>query len=107
MEQYSISLPDKLRTYCEHVAIQVGRTIDHGRALMTGGGVLNKFLLNRITAHAKGFLHIPETPLIHYKEALIFALLGTLYFTSQVNCLSSVTGAEADSIGGALYKAVK
>jgi anhydro-N-acetylmuramic acid kinase len=107
MEQHPISLPDKLRTYCEHAAIQVGRTIDHGRALVTGGGALNKFLLHRITAHAKGFLHIPKTSLTHYKEALIFALLGTLYYTNQVNCLASATGARVDNIGGALYKAAQ
>ncbi|MDR0738524.1 MAG: anhydro-N-acetylmuramic acid kinase [Prevotellaceae bacterium] len=104
MEQYSIPLADKLRTYCEHAAVQIGRTIGNGRVLVTGGGTFNKFLLNRIAAHTKGFLHVPETLLIHYKEALIFALLGTLYFTNQVNCLASVTGAQADSIGGALYK---
>jgi anhydro-N-acetylmuramic acid kinase len=105
MEHYSIPLADKLRTYCEHAAMQIGKTIAHGRVLVTGGGTFNKFLLDRIAAHARGFLHVPETSLIHYKEALIFALLGTLYFTNQVNCLSSVTGAAADSIGGALYKA--
>lgn len=104
MERYSMPLADKLRTYCEHAAMQIGRTIDHGRVLVTGGGTFNKFLLDRIAAHTKGFLHVPETSLIHYKEALIFALLGTLYYTNQVNCLSSVTGAQADSLGGALYK---
>jgi anhydro-N-acetylmuramic acid kinase len=104
MEQYAIPLDDKLRTYCEHAATQIGRALTHGRVLVTGGGAFNKFLLGRIAAHTKTFLHVPETQLIHYKEALIFALLGTLYFTNQVNCLASVTGARADSIGGALYK---
>jgi anhydro-N-acetylmuramic acid kinase len=104
MEQYAIPLADKLRTYCEHAATQIGRTLEHGRVLVTGGGAFNKFLLGRIAAHTKSTLHIPETTLIHYKEALIFALLGTLYFTNQVNCLSSATGARVDSIGGALYK---
>jgi anhydro-N-acetylmuramic acid kinase len=104
MAQYQLTLPDTLRTCCEHVAMQIGRTIDRGRVLVTGGGTFNKFLLDRIAAHTKGFLHLPETSLIHYKEALVFALLGTLYFTNQVNCLSSVTGARVNSIGGALYK---
>jgi anhydro-N-acetylmuramic acid kinase len=104
MEQHALPLADKLRTYCEHVAIQTGKAASHGRVLVTGGGAFNKFLMERIAAHTKAFLHMSETPLIHYKEALIFALLGTLYFTNQVNCLSSVTGAEANSIGGALYK---
>ena len=104
MERASMPLADKLRTYCEHAATQIGRTLEHGRVLVTGGGAFNKFLLGRIATHTKSFLHVPETQLIHYKEALIFALLGTLYFTNQVNCLSSVTGARANSIGGALYK---
>jgi anhydro-N-acetylmuramic acid kinase len=104
MEQYDIPLADKLRTYCEHAATQTGRALELGRVLVTGGGAFNKFLLGRIAAHTKSFLHVPETQLIHYKEALIFALLGALYLTNQVNCLSSVTGARADSTGGALYK---
>jgi anhydro-N-acetylmuramic acid kinase len=104
MEQHALPLADKLRTYCEHAAIQISKAATHGRVLVTGGGVFNKFLFERIAAHTEAFLHVPETPLIQYKEALIFALLGTLYFTNQVNCLSSVTGASRNSIGGALYK---
>jgi anhydro-N-acetylmuramic acid kinase len=104
MEQYTLPLADKLRTYCEHAAMQTGKALERGRVLVTGGGAFNKFLFSRIAAHTKAALHLPETQLIHYKEALVFAFLGTLYFTNQVNCLSSVTGARVDNIGGALYK---
>ncbi len=38
-------------------------------------------------------------------SALIFAFLGFLYVTDIPNCMSSVTGARYNSIGGALYKA--
>jgi anhydro-N-acetylmuramic acid kinase len=104
IEQYPVLLADKLRTYCEHVAIQIGRIANHGAVLVTGGGTHHEFLLNRIAEHTKSALQIPETRLINYKEALIFAFLGVLYLTNQCNCLSSVTGAKTDVIGGALYK---
>jgi anhydro-N-acetylmuramic acid kinase len=105
MARYTLSPAGALRTFCEHAAMQIGATLRGGRVLVTGGGALNKFLLERIAAHTGAFLHLPETSLIHYKEALLFAMLGALYLTNQVNSLSSVTGAAADSIGGALYKA--
>ncbi|NMB37112.1 MAG: anhydro-N-acetylmuramic acid kinase, partial [Bacteroidales bacterium] len=47
---------------------------------------------------------IPDPIIIEYKEALIFALLGALYMADQPSCLSSVTGASRDNIGGMLFK---
>ncbi|MDR3236353.1 MAG: anhydro-N-acetylmuramic acid kinase [Prevotellaceae bacterium] len=98
------SLADKLRTYCEHAARQIGKAAGGGTVLVTGGGAHHSFLMERIAAHAKGALHVPDACLVDYKEALIFAFLGVLYYINQPNCLASVTGAEVDSIGGAMYK---
>jgi anhydro-N-acetylmuramic acid kinase len=104
MEQYTIPVADKLRTYCEHVAIQTGKMAGKGKMLVTGGGVFNTFLLNRMKIHTQATIHIPETRIVNYKEAIIFALLGVLYCSGQINCLSSVTGAKTDNTGGALYR---
>ena len=50
---------------------------------------------------------VPDTLTVKFKEALIFAFLGALYIADQPNCMSSVTGAAYDCIGGAMYKARK
>ena len=45
-----------------------------------------------------------EPAIVEYKEALIFAFLGVLYMLDRPSCLSSVTGAARDNIGGMLFK---
>jgi anhydro-N-acetylmuramic acid kinase len=40
---------------------------------------------------------------VKYKEALIMGLVGVLRWRQEYNVLSSVTGAERDSIGGAVW----
>jgi anhydro-N-acetylmuramic acid kinase len=98
------SIADCLRTCCEWIAIQVAEAMpNEGKVLMTGGGVKNKFLLACIQAHLKARVVVPHETLIDFKEALIFAFLGMLRVREQVNCLSSVTGAQNNSICGTIY----
>jgi len=97
---------DQLATFCEHIAIQVGKntgTNGADRLLVTGGGALNTYLVERIRHHAAPEVLIPDILTIQFKEALIFAFLGLLRWRGEVNCLSSVTGASRDNIGGAIY----
>lgn len=106
IDSYQLSMEDKLCTFCEHVAIQISKHIKGGRVLLTGGGAFNKFLVERMQANAPQCLyHIPDKQTINFKEALIFAFLGALYVADMPNCMSSVTGAKYNCIGGALYKA--
>lgn len=106
IDSYDITLNDKLSTFCEHVAVQLGRNITGGKVLLTGGGAFNKYLVERMTANAPQCeYHIPDNQTVNFKEALIFAFLGALFVYDIPNCLSSVTGARYDCIGGALYKA--
>jgi anhydro-N-acetylmuramic acid kinase len=69
--------------------------------LITGGGAKNDFLSGLISRMAPltAFSSLMKT-LVDYKEAIIFALLGVLRISNQVNCLSSVTGARHDNSGG-------
>lgn len=106
IDSYDLSMEDKLCTFCEHVAMQITRHIKGGKVLLTGGGALNKFLVERMQVNAPQCVyHIPDKQTINFKEALIFAFLGALYVADMPNCMSSVTGAVYNCIGGALYKA--
>jgi anhydro-N-acetylmuramic acid kinase len=101
------STNDLLATFCEHIAIQIAASAvagDRGsKLLLTGGGAWNEFLTERIRAHAAPEIIIPDANTVNYKEALIFAFLGTLRWRNEANCLMSVTGAARDSSGGAIY----
>lgn len=108
IDSFNIALPDKLATFCEHVAIKIGAEIIGGKVLVTGGGAFNKYLIERMRVNAPQCEYvIPDALTINFKEALIFAFLGALYSSDMPNCMSSVTGAKYDCIGGALYKAGK
>jgi anhydro-N-acetylmuramic acid kinase len=111
------SVADALRTYVEHIVIQIQLSIArwqsinnfqtrNGQLLVTGGGAFNDFMIERLREQLKE-LHIevivPDEKLIQYKEALIMAFMGVLRWRQEYNVLSSVTGAARDSIGGALW----
>ena len=50
---------------------------------------------------------LPSPEVIQFKEALLMALMGLMRIENIPNCLSSVTGATHDSIGGAIYQGIK
>ncbi len=103
IETNSIKPDDLLRTFVEHICIQIaGATsyLPQGKVLTTGGGVFNTFLISRLQQLCKHEIVIPSQRLIKFKEALIFALLGYLKNLNRTNALASVTGATIDSITG-------
>lgn len=105
-EQYEIEPNDLLCTFCEHVAVQIARTLEtknSGKLLITGGGAYNDFLIERIRELVPLDIVIPEKRIIEFKEALIFAFLGVLRMRGEINSLRSVTGARENSSGGAVY----
>lgn len=99
LQSYSISYEDKIATYTEHMAVQIGKNIK-GDTLITGGGTFNTFLVERIRSHTNYTLIIPDKLTIEYKEALIFAFLGLRRMRKEINCLKEVTGAIKDSCSG-------
>jgi anhydro-N-acetylmuramic acid kinase len=93
-----------LRTFVEHVAVQISNIIkENNSVLVTGGGAFNSFLINRIQHNSNSKMLLPKKELIDFKEALIFAFLGLLRFDNQVNCLGSVTGAKQDHSSGRIF----
>lgn len=96
-------LKSKIRTLYEHIAFQIGKvlnSIDAKSTLVTGGGALNSFLIERIRDYYRGALIVPEKEIIDFKEAIGFAFLGLLRWNDEINVLSSVTGSKCDSSSG-------
>jgi anhydro-N-acetylmuramic acid kinase len=127
-----ISTPDALRTFVEHVAMQVkaavgnlgpvpgkqpgvgkqsgGDSRESGvntrQLLITGGGAHNTFLIERLKAVLQELqveVIVPEVDVVDFKEAIVMALIGLLRWREENNVLASVTGATRDSIGGAVW----
>lgn len=115
IRKYKISVQDKLRTYCEHIAIQIKNEIEkiyqkegvtkkpNHTMLVTGGGAFNTFLMEKIREHSSVKIILPDEETIKFKEALIIALMGVLRMRNENNCLSSVTGASRDNTGGEVF----
>ncbi|HEY4208815.1 MAG TPA: anhydro-N-acetylmuramic acid kinase, partial [Puia sp.] len=106
-----LSAGDALRTYVEHIAIQVRQAVEGlgsagGSMLVTGGGAHNGYLLSRLRELLQPLdvgVVVPDGQLVDYKEALVMALIGVLRWREENNVYSSVTGASRDSIGGAVW----
>jgi len=124
IQQHALSTEDALRTYVEHICMQVLASVstilesnssrypasDNHRVLVTGGGALNGFLIKRLQHLLDGLqieTVIPEKNIINYKEALIMALMGVLRWREEYNTLASVTGARQNAIGGAVWLGVE
>lgn len=106
VKEYSITPEDKLSTLYEHIATQISLIINriNGKSiLITGGGAHNSLLIHLLRNKSKHSIVILDKQTIDFKEALIFAFLGVLYILKQPGALSSVTGANQDSISGCLY----
>ena len=113
------NIADALRTYTEHIAIQIKNAIAKhsqlptaipiaigSQLLITGGGAFNTFLMERLKDQLNELnieVIIPDDKLVKYKEAVVMALIGVLRWREETNVFSSVTGAERDSVGGAMW----
>lgn len=107
VDSFDISIKDVLRTFVEHIAIQVTNEINNLKnvsVFITGGGVYNKFLINRIKSFTENKILIPSNDIIEFKEAVIFGLLGVLKLRGETNCLMSVTGAKKDHSSGVIFQ---
>lgn len=106
IDSFKLPLNDILRTFVEHIAIQIANevnTMTNAKILVTGGGVFNHFLIQRLEDLSLNRIEIPSNNIINFKEALIFGFLGVLKLSEEVNCLSSVTGAKHDHSSGKIF----
>jgi anhydro-N-acetylmuramic acid kinase len=129
----SASIEDQLRTIVEYISASVATQIKYiseetaSRAipedennsrpnpdggnlipslLATGGGAHNTFLIEEIRNKLIPLdveVHIPESDIINFKEAILMALCGLLREIESPNALASVTGASENTINGAIY----
>jgi len=106
LQNDSIPVNDLLSTVCEHVAIQVNRSLacyDQAKVLFTGGGTHNHYLMEKIREMGNHSWIIPTRELIDFKEALVFGFLGVLRWNGECNILKSVTGSKVNHSGGSIY----
>lgn len=105
IDAYNLSIEDVLRTFVEHIAIQISKVlVKNTSVLVTGGGVFNSFLMYRIESLCNNSIQIPEKQIVEYKEALIFGFLGVLKLRNENNCLASVTGAKVNHSSGVIFQ---
>lgn len=104
IDEFEKDIPTILRTFVEHIAVQIAEIVKKSKSvLITGGGFFNFFLIERIKFCGNITIAESTVALVNYKEALIFAFLGVLRVDSQVNCLKSVTGASRDHSSGVVF----
>jgi anhydro-N-acetylmuramic acid kinase len=106
LKRFPLSVEDLLSSYYEHISSEIAKEIDalnKSSVLITGGGAYNSYFIDLLKAKSKTAVYIPGKQVIDFKEAIIFAFLGVLRLSEQINTLKSATGATKDSIGGAVF----
>ncbi len=105
IDQLPDTTENKLRTFCAHVVGQISQVIPASakKILVTGGGTWHSFFISELKKQTTAEVIVADRRIVDFKEALIFAFLGTLRWRNEVNCLRSVTGASVDNVGGAIY----
>lgn len=108
LDQDNISIPDRLHTFTESIAIEIAHAVLQDKkkvtVLCTGGGAFNSFLITRLLDHCGdgAALILPADDVIKFKEALVFAFLGVLRICGEPNSLKRITGAARDNVAGVL-----
>ena len=102
-----LSPEKKLRTITEHIAIQISAVLNDQQlnsVFITGGGAHNNFLIECLKQHFSGNIIVPESKLIDFKEAIVFAFLGARYLRNEETTISSVTGAKLSLCTGVYHR---
>ncbi len=111
VDETDASIENLLHTSVHHICEKIADQIQLNSykaaqtLLVTGGGALNDFLITTLQEKLgkSTTVIVPEKVLIEFKEALVFALMGALRVTNEINVYKSVTGASSNSSSGVLY----
>lgn len=111
LDAHPAPLPDKLHTWCHHLAAHLAAElghlgIGHTPLRVTGGGAHNRFLMACLReALAPLGVTVAENPplLTDYKEALVFAFLGLRRLLGQPTVLPGATGARVAESTGSVH----
>lgn len=108
LQSQDAAVEDILATLTEHYTYQISQIMKGQKQkslVITGGGAYHRYFVEKLADALKDKVDIiiPDKTIIDFKEALIFGFIGVLKIRGEVNCLSSVTGASRDSIGGVIY----
>lgn len=112
VDAHDAPVEDLLRSAVEYISVCIAKQI-HAQTygvptsmMITGGGAHNAFLVSEIrdSLNAAGIdLVLPASTIIDFKEAALIALCGLLHVCKMPNSFASVTGAEVDTVNGAMY----
>ena len=114
IRSFGLTHNDSLRTYVEHILVQIKNAIlinrqvagKNSKLLVTGGGAFNSFLLTRLKEELQSInieVVVADGQIIKYKEALIMGFIGVLRWRQEYTVLPSVTGGKRSSIGGTVW----
>ena len=105
------SLEDTMCTVVHHIAWQVNQEIAQFsgtgdlKVMATGGGAHNRYLVSKLNEYGQHKRHfeVPDSIIVEYKEALIFAFLGLRRALGLSNISHLVTGASSDVSAGSIH----
>ncbi|CAI8388922.1 MAG: Anhydro-N-acetylmuramic acid kinase [Owenweeksia sp. TMED14] len=100
-------IEDAVATSTEHSAWAIGHGLKKNinkNIFLSGGGVWNTYLVDRIKFYTKKTIEIPEKQIVEQKESLSFAFLGIKRLRGEINVLSSVTGSKEDGCDGTVFE---
>lgn len=110
---FSLKMEDRFATMTELTAISIIQGINSlgykGEIFVCGGGIHNKFLMERITHYALQSGHDFVAPINvlgidpDYLEALAFAWLGYKFTLREPIDMTAITGAQRPTVMGCLY----
>lgn len=107
LEGSTLSIQDQLRTVVQHIIEQIKIALPENgcKVLMTGGGALNTFLIERLRAETGSSIEIvvPPRDIIEFKESVLIAMCGLLRIKELPNSLASITGASKDTVNGVVF----
>ena len=108
LDEIDCPTEDALFTIVEFITKQLVKEIKESSAksvLFSGGGTKNKFLIDKLRTKLGEDINvvIPDDTIIEYKESILIAYAALLRWQGLPNFVSSATGGQYDTIGGALY----